>query len=253
MEEASFVVILINILKGLVFPIIVCIVQQWISKKNIKEKYKGMSYWKMETRREFSFVDIELAAYKYFSIICIIVYGLKGILNIFGVNKISLIGWEILYCSIAALFVLYVRKNVKFRKEMLVDKKKKWELIILIFVIQSVPILSEVSNGVYIFNILFWGMLLLGWAYCVLEYCDVVRVIEYQYADIYLSENEIIRGIETENIKKKGKWILVKQGVGETRREIRILETQIVRIDYYGEPIIDIEKRKLFKNLMWNK
>ena len=88
-------------------------------------------------------------------------------------------------------------------------------------------------------------MLLFGWACCVVECCDVAYIIDKSYADIYVKNSEAIKYIEAGNIKKQGEWIIVNKCVDEMIQEIRIRESDIARIDYYGEPIIRVNKRKL--------
>lgn len=249
MEEMTPIIIISDIITKVIFPVIVFIVQRWISKKDVNEKNKGLGWWKMSARREFGFVDIALSAYQYFVIVFVSVYVIKGMINIFTIWEISFIVWGILYLSIAALFVLYVSINVKVRVEMKADRNNKWKHIISLYLICSIPLFSKVPLKFYILNILFFTLLLLCWVYCLFEYCDMAYIIDHKYADIYVREGEVVKCIETDSIQKKGEWVIGQKEGNVGKQEIRVRENDIVRMDYYGQSIIRIEKRKFLKKI----
>ena len=67
-------------------------------------------------------------------------------------------------------------------------------------------------------------------------------ILDNRYADIYIKDNEKAEQAAAGTIKKQGDWIIVRRYIHEYEEEIRIKEEDIVRIDYYGEPIIFIRK-----------
>lgn len=72
--------------------------------------------------------------------------------------------------------------------------------------------------------------------------CFMGRYItyKYSYANIYLADGTMIKGMDIDKIKIKGKWIIIENTQNETR--IKLIELQ--RIEYYGE-----QKVKLVDNL----
>lgn len=80
-----------------------------------------------------------------------------------------------------------------------------------------------------------------------LGYCDVVFILDNRYADIYVKGSERARFAEAGSIKKLGEWIIVNRYANGYDEEIRIKESDIVRIDYYGRQMLMVEKRKLFQ------
>ena len=71
--------------------------------------------------------------------------------------------------------------------------------------------------------------------------------MDNRYADIYVKGSEKAAVAEAGSIKKQGEWIIVKRYVNGYEEELRIRESDIVRIDYYGDPLIWPDKHRLFK------
>lgn len=92
-----------------------------------------------------------------------------------------------------------------------------------------------------------FGILLFVWVICLFNYCDIAFILDNRYADIYVKGSERAQFAEAGSIKKHGEWIIVNRYVNGYDEEIRIKESDIVRIDYYGGPMIMVERRKLFK------
>lgn len=88
---------------------------------------------------------------------------------------------------------------------------------------------------------------LIIWACFLAKYTDMVYILDKSRADIYVNGSEAVKCIYAGSMRKNGNWIYVVRYVGEYYEEIRIKESEIVRIDYYGEPDIIIQKFSLKK------
>lgn len=241
MDGMSIEMIILEIICGIVVPIIVVLLQQYIAKRDIKNKNKELGYWLMKWKTDYGFVDSIFLLYIRLAIVFVFIYIVKGVFKILNVWQNCFVLYGILYFIIGTIIVCFTCMNAKTKVEMWTDRKQKWKLVILLYLIYSIPLFYETSAII----IALFTVLLFGWACCVVECCDVAYIIDKSYADIYVKNSEAIKYIEAGNIKKQGEWIIVNKCVDEMIQEIRIRESDIARIDYYGEPIIRVNKRKL--------
>lgn len=105
--------------------------------------------------------------------------------------------------------------------------------------------LSENINILYHLRLVchcFFGALLL------VKCMDMVYILDKSCADIYVNGAETVKCVYAGSIRKNGNWIYVDRYIEDYYEEIRIKESEIVRIDYYGEPLIDVRKLSLRRN-----
>lgn len=151
-----------------------------------------------------------------------------------------------LFITINAIITFRNCKSYNSKIEFWQDGKLKRKLAITLYLIYAISLLADISEkyswiveGIFI-------ILLMVWIICLLNYCDVAFILDNRYADIYVKGSERAQFAEAGSIRKHGEWIIVNRYVNGYDEEIRIKESDIVRIDYYGEPMITVEKRNLF-------
>ena len=90
-----------------------------------------------------------------------------------------------------------------------------------------------------------WIPLVLGW--CSLIYLRADKVITYDvtYANIYICGEEPIKYVMVDDIEKHGSWISIVKYGKYGYQEIKIKESQIERIDYFGDPLLVVENRDM--------
>ncbi len=153
----------------------------------------------------------------------------------------------ILYFLINGLVIFLNCRSVKGKVEFWKSGKCKVALTITLYLIYGIPFFLELYGKYAVIAEIMFGVLLFVWAVCLFRYCDVAFILDNRYADIYVKGSESAQFAEAGSIKKQGEWIIVNRYVNGYDEEIRIRESNIVRIDYYGGPMIWLEKRKLFK------
>ena len=123
-----------------------------------------------------------------------------------------------------------------------------WFIFSIAFFIALVPKYQYVVESIYCVS-------LIGWCVFLFKYADMVFILEKSYADIYINGAETVERIHAGNMRKKGGWIYVDKCVEDYEEEIRIKESEIIRIDYYGEPIIyvKVHSRKRKKGYVRDK
>lgn len=236
-----------TIINGVIVSLITVIGERLIRNKDIKNKNKELGYWLIKWRREYGFLEMTLSLYVRFALVFVCCYLLKAVnifLNVLGILvvwKIESVVYGGLYYLIGIIFIVVSHNKFKNKVEMWTNGKCKKKLVVSLYFIFSIPLFYETSAMI----IILFGVLLCGWCCCLFEYCDWAYVLDKSYADIYVKGSEIIKSVEAGNIKKQGEWIIVNKNIDEIVREIRIKECEIVRIDYYGDPIIRIENKKV--------
>ena len=127
------------------------------------------------------------------------------------------------------------------------DGEKKRLLIITLYMIYGIPFFLELyGKCTWIIEAIFCVLLSI-WAICLFNFYEVAFILDNRYADIYVKGSEQAQFAAAGSIKKQGEWIIVNRYINEYDEEIRIKESDIVRIDYYGGPIIIVEKSKWLK------
>ena len=92
-----------------------------------------------------------------------------------------------------------------------------------------------------------WGIALAGWVFVLFKYVDMIYILDKSCADIYVNGAESVKCIHAGSMRKNGGWIYVERYIGDYLEEIRIKESEIVRIDYYGEPLVTVQRLKIFR------
>lgn len=153
----------------------------------------------------------------------------------------------ILYFLISALIVFLSCRSAKVKVEFWTYGRIKMWLIISLYLIYGIPFFIELYGKYAMIVEIVFGISLFIWACFLILCCDDVFILDNQYADIYVKGGEKAQFAEAGSIKRKGDWIIVNREINGCQQEVRIKESDIVRIDYYGGPIISVESQKLFK------
>lgn len=236
-----------EIMYYVVVPIVVVFLGWIKSERDLKEKNKELGYWMMKCRKLPTFPNIAFRIYKMMAINLVIMHIVRIILHLWKGMLFSHIVSGILYFSINALITLLNCMSVKGKVEFWKSGKCKIVLTIALYSIYGIPFFLELYGKYTAIVEIVFGLLLFVWAVCLFRYCDIAFILDNRYADIYVKGSESAQFAEAGSIKKQGEWIIVNRYVNGYDEEIRIRESDIVRIDYYGGPMISVEKRKLFQ------
>lgn len=221
------------------------VVLNWIKNwLDVKGKNKELGYWMKKCKRATTFVDIAMKMYKKLAVIFFV--------SIFIIFYIFSTTGELLHCIMSGILyfifggavVFQTWRETQTRVEFMTNGKCKKVLILALYFIFGFALFGKMFGN--ILEIAFLTVLVI-WAYFLLKYSDVVFVIEKPYADIYVKGSEKAEYAEAGSIVKQGGWIIVSRYINGFEEEIRIRESDITRIDYYGKPMVFMGKRKLFK------
>lgn len=245
MQEIIQKILKNEIMYYVVVPIILPIIGWIKSWYDIRIKNRKMGYWKLKYRRATSFYDIAIKTYLYM-LINLIVMAVIRLLCTFWIEERLTYIIGVLTCSIVNLvIVICFVKNPKTKIEFYTDGRKKQLLLFILGFIFSIGFV-EMYLKKYQFTIsAIYFLALIIWACFLAKYTDMVYILDKSCADIYVNGSEAVKCIYAGSMKKNGNWIYVVRYVGEYYEEIRIKESEIVRIDYYGEPDIIIQKLSL--------
>lgn len=247
MKEFLLKIFTSEIMYYVVVPIVVVLLGWIKSERDIKEKNKELGYWMMKCRKSFTFPDIALKIYKMMAINLMVMYIVRVMLYLWKGMIFSYIVSGILYFGINGLLTFLNCRSVKSKIEFWENGKAKGILVITLYFIYGIPFFFKLyGKYVAVVEIVFC-VLLSAWVVFLFRFCDVVFILDNRYADIYVKGSESAQFAEAGSIKKYGEWIIVNRYVNGYDEEIRIKESDIVRIDYYGGPMIMVERRKLFQ------
>ena len=181
-------------------------------------------------------------------------------INIFVVGVIRILGslWlekRLTYiicgfiCStVNSVIVICVIKKPKTKIELYADGRTKQLLLFTLDLIFSIAFWAmPFKKYQYIVSLAF-GMSLIFWTLLLVKCMDMVYILDKSCADIYVNGAETVKCVYAGSIRKNGNWIYVDRYIEDYYEEIRIKESEIVRIDYYGEPLIDVRKLSLRRN-----
>lgn len=147
--------------------------------------------------------------------------------------------------AILVWYVLQKDKNHKL-EEMIFNKSYKFKKVIE-FVLRYSVLLACGVMWSFIFSNYF--IILFRTALGVILFCEILAIFvlestkkyEYLYACFYLEDSKILDKINTENICKKGKWVVIKKTSKHKKKkdkdkfkEIRIRCKDIKRVAYYN-------------------
>ena len=221
-----------------IVPIILLLFGWVKSWYDIRMQNKKMGYWKVKIRREPSFYNIAMKLYNYMLLNLLLMEFIQlGCSNIWGKFK-SILCIGIIYVINNVIIVMYTIRKPRTKIELWTDTKVKYSLLLaiclifnIIFFVEIIPISWGIVEITYCFS-------LMVWCYSINKCSDIIYILDKPYANIYIEGAEPVKYINVGSIKKEGSWIYVNRFTNGCYEETRIKESQIVRIDYYGEPII---------------
>ena len=246
MKESLLKIFDSEIMYYVVIPIVIVLLGWVKNERDLKEKNKELGYWMLKCRKIPTFPDIILKTYKMMAINLLITLVARKMFCYWKGMIFSYIICGIWYLGINAIITFKNCKSQNGKIEFWQDGKLKKKLAITLYLIFAISTLTDFSGKYsWIVEVIFI-ILLIVWIICLLNYCDVAFILDNRYADIYVKGSERAQFAEAGSIRKHGEWIIVNRYVNGYDEEIRIKESDIVRIDYYGEPMIMVEKRNLF-------
>lgn len=243
--------IILRILKSetmyyVVIPLILVFLNWIKNEHDLKERNKKLGYWKLKYKKLYTFVDTAMKLYKYMAINFVIMQGI-----IIGVSVwkddmfLYLFVWSI-FLMVNALNIFLICRNDKVKIEFWTNGIEKKILIWALYVIFGLAFGVKLFGKFEQIAGLVIGGMLIAWVAFLFKYSDVAYILDNRFADIYVKGSNVAEFAETGSMNKQGEWIIVNRYINGFEEEIRIKESDIVRIDYYGGPRIEIIKRKLF-------
>lgn len=247
MKELLIKILDNNIMYYIIVPLIVVFLG-WIKNAyDIKEKNKELGYWIKKYKRLKTFIDISMQVYKWLTFVIIFSMIIRIIVELFKGKLMSYIIGGTIYSIIGIIIVVLVWRKTATKIEFLTNGKSKKILLISLYLIFLFGFFVSGASSTYnIFFILFVIMLLI-WIFCLYRYSDIAFILDNSFADIYVKGSDKAELVEAGNIEKKGEWIIVRRYINGYDEELRIKESDIVRIDYYGGPFIYVKKIKICK------
>lgn len=233
-----------EIMYYVIVPIIIPLFS-WIKNRfDAREKNIKMGYWKINPKRGYSFHDIALKTY-VFMLINMLIMQLLRFASSFWIEEIySYMIFGIIYVTLNIVIVICILKQAKTKIELLKDEGIKKVLLLILCFIYCIAFFERLlAEYKHIMESLFC-IVLIGWWFVLFHYTDMVFILDKTYADIYVNGAEAIKFINAGSIRKKGGWIYAYRFVEGYEEEIRIKESEIVWIDYYGDPFIYIQNNK---------
>lgn len=247
MENFLFIIFNNEVMYYVIVPIVVVLLG-WLKNKNdLKVKNKELGYWKIKCRREATFIDIVMQYYKAMLICMIITNVIKTVYDFMKMPKGMYIFLEILYLSVNALMAILILNSTTAKVELLKKGKEKIIFVFGLWFIFGIPLFTDIHSINNVVIKVVFIILLVGWMILLFNSCDTAFILDNRYADIYIKGCEQAQLAEAGSIMKRGDWIIVNRYIHGYEEEIRIKESDIVRIDYYGDPLIMVKKAKLFK------
>lgn len=215
-----------------VIPILI-LVAEWIKNACDKKKEnKKIGCWLKTYRKPRGFYNM---MWRFYISLGVSLFLTVMVREICKKESIPNIIFDAAYLAISAIIMLIIWKRPVMKSEFLSNGTAKKILIIALYIIYGVYCImgADCTIALILFAV---GILL--WGFFLYKYSDVTYVFENKYADIYIRGNDKIEAVSTMTIRKNGNWIIANRIVNECKEEIRIREDDIVRVDYYGEPII---------------
>lgn len=233
-----------EIMYYVIVPISILIFE-WINNwYEIKNKSKKMGYWKIRIRREPSFYTIMMNSYILMTVNLLIMVIIKYISSFWIDEILSFTIISIIYVIVNILIIVYIIKRPKTKIALLTERRTKQVLIgILWFIFSIIFFLEIIPKYKYIIEIII-GIVLIRWFIYLSKYINTIFILDKSYADVYINGTEAVKCVYAGSMRKKGGWIYVVRNVEGLEEEIRIKESEITRIDYYGDPIyIQIDRK----------
>lgn len=236
-----------NIMFYVVVPVITVILQ-WIKNSyDIKAKNKELGYWVKKYKKLETYIIVVMRLYKRLAFVSLSALLIKIIWGIYIDKYSAYVFVGGIYGVICIIIISKEWKKPILQAEFLSNGKVKKLLIIALCLIYAVCFLvADIDNNYnWVFEILFMVVLII-WMFYLYKYSDVAFILDKPYADIYVQGCDKAEYAAAGTIKKKGEWIIVRRYINGYEEELRIKESDIVRIDYYGDPIVIVHKIHFF-------
>lgn len=136
-------------------------------------------------------------------------------------------------CGFGVIDLIFEIKTVRCRIELLKHKVRKIIVLALTEVIYFMPIfmLNHADDKAT----LVWGIALCALVLLVSVFSDHILIYSNKYVSVVLNDGTEIKDIQIDKIKVKRKWMIINK-IG--KNEIRIRESFVVRINYYGKAYV---------------
>lgn len=246
MKEILLEIIDSEIMYYVVVPFVLMLLGWIKNAHDIKEKNKELGYWMIKHRKMPTFADIAMKLYKALAINLVIVQIAILFVELWKGLLFAYIMCGIVYFGVGALCVILIWKEKNTKVEFMTHGKNKKVLLIFLYLIYALPFFFELYGKYTVIVDFLFAILLSIWMYYLYKYSDIVLVWDNIYADIYINGSEKAEFAEVGSLKKHGEWILVNRHINGCEEEIRIKESDIVRIDYYGGPAYVVLQCRLF-------
>ena len=227
---------------------VITVILQWIKNAyDIKAKNKELGYWVKKYRKLETFIIVIMRLYKKLAFVSLTALLIKIIGGIYIDKQSAYFGVGGIYGMICIIIISKEWKKPILQTEFLSNGNIKKLLIIALSIIYAVCFwVADIDNKYnWIYEIIFMIALII-WMFYLYKYGDVAFILDNRYADIYVQGCEKAEYAAAGTIKKKGEWIIVSRYINGYEEELRIKESDIVRIDYYGDPIIIVQKMHFF-------
>lgn len=222
-----------NITYYIVVPFFILIlgwIHNWHDKKS-----QSVTIMKGKIRRKCPFFKVYSDFVRKISVYMVCVLIAYGFLLSLEVLHITVPMWiKILYfsmvCGFGVIDLIFEIKTVRCRIELLKHKVGKIIVLALTEAIYFMPIfmLNHADDKAT----LVWGIALCALVLLVLVFSDHILIYSNKYVSVVLNDGTEIKDIQIDKIKVKRKWMIINK-IGEN--EIRIRESSVVRINYYGK------------------
>ena len=227
-----------NIIYYIIVPFLILILgwgHDWYDKKS-----QGISIMKGKRKRKCPFFRVYINFVRKISEYTLCVLIVYGLLLCLEVLHIKIPMWvKLLYISVVyggGLIKLILQiKTVRGRIELLKHKVGKIIFLALTELIYLMPIhmLSHADDTVS----LVWGITLYTLVLLVPVFSDNILIYSNKYVSVVLNDGTEIKDIQIDKIKVKRRWIIINK---TEKNEIRISESAVVRINYYGEEYMKV-------------
>ena len=205
---------------------------------DIKIQNKKIGYWEIKIKKISLFSDIAMRAYKYLALNFFSMQFVRMICDYcFGEGCIYFLVGTI-YLSINIVIIIYIVHQPITKMELWTDKKIKWWLLLMLWAINTTTFYIGMVPKYKIVMLYIYSFMLIIWTVILNKCTDRAFILDKPYADIFITGAETVKNVHAGSIKKQGDWIYVNKYNKDNIEEIRIKESKIVRIDYYGNPII---------------
>ena len=229
-----------DVIYNAIIPIFLILLGWTKGSLDVRRKNKALGYWKKKYRKVFSFYNIAMTHYVYFFLITE-----AGVIICELVRKIwkkELYGFVGVICSVINIIVMLAyRKKGKVKIDLLKNSKQKKIILWAIYFMVGMAFFDRIIND-NVIVLMIYAIALIIWSICVNKYSERIYILDKPYANIHIKESEPLIGIYVGGIRKKGEWLIVNWvNENDNEMEVRVRESDVLRVDYYGEPLVIVE------------